>query len=389
MGDVGSGKTIVAFLTCLKVIENNAQVAFLAPTTLLAQQHYQTLLPYCKKLGINIELLTSDSKDKSTKRQNLENGETSLIIGTHALIQESIVFKNLALVIIDEQHRFGVEQRQFLTNRSPTPDLLYLSATPIPRTLAMTLYGQMEILSLKEKPKDRLPIETLVMPKDKLVNLYQWVQKIITQGFKVYWVCPLIEKNEELPITAIEEKLPVLKQFFPNKVTMVHGQMKAVDKEKSMQEFRLNNQKSILLSTTVIEVGVDVPEATVIVIENAERFGLSQLHQLRGRVGRNQHQSYCVLTYDSPLSQTAQQRLKVMKKSQDGFHIAEEDLKIRGSGDLLGTEQSGVPRFRLASLADHIDLIKIAKDTTQRNPANASTREVLTSLFKQSNTYDA
>lgn len=389
MGDVGSGKTIIAFLACLKVIENTTQVAFLAPTTLLAQQHYQTLLPYCEKFGINIDLLTSDTKNKVIKRQSLESGETSLIVGTHALIQESIVFKNLALIIIDEQHRFGVEQRQLLTNRSPTPDLLYLSATPIPRTLAMTLYGQMEILSLKEKPKDRLPIETLVMPKDKLVSLYQWVQKIITKGFKIYWVCPLIEKNDDLPITSIEEKLPILKQYFPNKVTVVHGQMKAADKEESMQEFRFNDQKSILLSTTVIEVGVDVPEATVIVIENAERFGLSQLHQLRGRVGRNQHQSYCVLTYDLPLSQTAQQRLKVMKISNDGFHIAEEDLKIRGSGDLLGTEQSGLPRFRLASLADHIDLIKLARDTAQKNAINTLDQEILTSLFKQSNTYDA
>ncbi|MAP24833.1 MAG: ATP-dependent DNA helicase RecG [Rickettsiales bacterium] len=388
MGDVGSGKTIVAFLACLKVIENNAQVAFLAPTTLLAQQHYQTLLPYCKKLGININLLTSDSKDKNTKKRGLESGETSLVIGTHALIQESIVFKNLALIIIDEQHRFGVEQRQILTNRSPTPDLLYLSATPIPRTLAMTLYGQMDILSLKEKPKNRMPIETLIMPKDKLISLYQWIQKIITQGFKVYWVCPLIEKNDDLPITSIEEKLPILKQYFPNKVTMVHGQMKAADKEKSMHEFRFNDQKSILLSTTVIEVGVDVPEATVIVIENAERFGLSQLHQLRGRVGRNQHKSYCILTYDPPLSQTAQQRLKVMKISNDGFHIAEEDLKIRGSGDLLGTEQSGLPKFRLASLADHIDLIKLARGAAQKNSTTNLDQEILASLFKQSNTYD-
>lgn len=391
MGDVGSGKTIVAFLTALKALENKGQVALLAPTTLLAQQHYETLFSYCQELGIAVDLLTSNTKNKTQIKNALKSGDISFIIGTHTLIQETVGFNDLALIIIDEQHRFGVEQRQVLTKLSPSPDLLYLSATPIPRTLAMTLYGQMDIYALSEKPKNRQPIETLVMPTTKLEPLYQWIHKIIATGFKVYWVCPLIEKSEELDVTSIEERLPTLKKHFPNKIYVVHGQLKSGDKEKAMQAFREDPEASILLSTTVIEVGVDVPDAAVMVIENAERFGLSQLHQLRGRVGRSHHQSYCVLLYTPPLSQTTQQRLKVMKTSEDGFHIAEEDLKIRGSGDLLGTEQSGVPRFRLASLSHHLGLISLAKGCVTKEPGNNEgvATHILTNLFRKSTFTDA
>lgn len=382
MGDVGCGKTIVAFLAALSAIENGFQVAFLAPTALLAQQHFQTLRKLCDSLNISIELLLGSTrkKEKEEVKERVKEGGVSLVIGTHALLEETVSFKSLSFVIIDEQHRFGVEQRKKLMDSGDAPDVLYLSATPIPRTLAMTLYGNLEVFTLKEKPAHRQDIQTLIMSQSKLEDVYRWVHKTLESQEKVFWVCPLIDDSEVLNLTSATERFEALNERFPGCVDLLHGQKKSEEKDRVMTAFKASTDSRVLVSTTVIEVGIDVPEATVMIIENAERFGLSQLHQLRGRVGRGDKKGFCALLYKPPLSAISQERLQVLRAHLDGFLIAEEDLKLRGSGNLLGTEQSGLPTFVCAHVQAHYNLILTARESV-RDGALSEEGAILLHLF--------
>lgn len=360
-GDVGSGKTIVAFLAMLTVVEASGQAALMAPTEILARQHHATLEPLARQAGVRIELFTGRDKGKGrqTILDNLARGETAIIVGTHALFQDQVVFHDLRLAVIDEQHRFGVRQRLDLTSKGQDVDVLAMTATPIPRTLMLTAYGDMDVSRLDEKPQGRQPIATSVIPLSRLDDVIAGLRRAIHEGARIYWVCPLIEESEESDLAAVEERHELLRACLGERVGLIHGRMKASDKDGVMAAF-MSGDYDILVATTVIEVGVNIPEATVMVIEHAERFGLAQLHQLRGRVGRGDRLSRCLLLYASPLSSMAKARLKIIRETEDGFLIAEEDLRLRGAGEALGTRQSGLPQFRLADLSVHGDLLATA-----------------------------
>ncbi|MEP4703727.1 MAG: ATP-dependent DNA helicase RecG [Hyphomicrobiales bacterium] len=362
-GDVGAGKTVVGLIAMARAAEAGFQSALMAPTEILARQHMKTIAPLAEAAGLRAEILTG--REKGAQRTEildaLQHGDIHIIIGTHALFQESVVFNKLGFVIIDEQHRFGVHQRLALTSKGEATDLLVMTATPIPRTLVLTYFGDMDVSKLHGKPAGRLPIDTRTVSIDRLPDIAARIKAAIDEGEKVYWVCPLVEENEDLDFTAAEERYASLSKLVGEKVALVHGQMPADQKDAAMQRFATGDAR-ILVATTVIEVGVDVPDATIMVIEHAERFGLAQLHQLRGRVGRGHKKSNCVLIYKGPLSEVGRARLQVMKDTEDGFIIAEEDLKLRGEGDLLGTRQSGMPGFKVADMAFHADLLATARD---------------------------
>lgn len=372
-GDVGSGKTIVAFLAILKAVEEKKQTAIIVPIALLAEQHFNNLIKLTKDLPIKIEILTSKTtkKKKAQIIENLKNGEIDIIIGTHALIYPEIIFKNLSLIVIDEQQRFGVLQRLELTKKGIAPDLLLMSATPIPRSLMMTLYGDMDISILDKKPTNRTEIDTRVMPTTKIDEIYQGINRALKNGEKIYWICPLIEKNEaeieESNISNVTARYQLFCQKFgKEKVALIHGQMKEAEKDKIMKQFSAENSEvQILVATTVIEVGIDVSDATIMIIENCEKFGLSGLHQLRGRVGRSNKKSYNILLYGKEIGALGKARLTIMKESNDGFKIAEEDMKMRGTGQVLGTKQSGFPEYKIANLAFDYDLLAIANRQAQ------------------------
>ncbi len=368
-GDVGSGKTLVALLSMLLAVDNHCQACMMAPTEILATQHYATVMGFLKDMDIKVALLTGSTKKKERNKilPAIASGEIQIVIGTHALIEETVVFSSLGLAIIDEQHRFGVEQRSRLwTKNSIVPHVLVMTATPIPRTLAMTLYGDLDVSVIDELPPGRKPIQTVHRYDNKKAQLYDFLRKEIGQGRQVYVVYPLIEGSEKLDYKNLEEGFETFKEVFPEyKVCMVHGKMKAADKEAEMQKF-ISGEAQILVATTVIEVGVNVPNASVMVIESAERFGLSQLHQLRGRVGRGAEQSYCVLVSSYKLSNETRKRLEIMVSSNSGFEIAEADLRLRGHGDLEGTRQSGEGiDLKIANLAADGQILQYARDIAQ------------------------
>ncbi|QXX76392.1 ATP-dependent DNA helicase RecG [Methylovirgula sp. HY1] len=366
-GDVGSGKTVVALFAMAHVVEAGRQAALMAPTEILARQHYEGMAGLTGAAGLRLALLTG--RDKASERARtlaaLAAGEIDIVIGTHALFQEAVSFRDLGLAIVDEQHRFGVHQRLALGEKGAAVDILVMTATPIPRTLVLSYFGDMDISTLREKPPGRQSIDTRALPLDRLDEVIERLAEAIASGARAYWVCPLVAESEELDVAAAEERFDLLSQFFGNKVGLVHGKMKAQDKDRAMARFA-TGETQILVATTVIEVGVDVPEATIIIIEHAERFGLAQLHQLRGRVGRGSAKSSCVLLYKTPLGETAKARINVMRETQDGFLIAEEDLRLRGEGEVLGTRQSGAPGFRLAQLDVHGDLLALARAEAQQ-----------------------
>ena len=363
-GDVGSGKTVVALMAMLGAVGTGSQAAFMVPTEILARQHFNTLVALCRNMPIKIQVLTGRSK--GSPRQailgDLADGTTDILIGTHALFTEDVIFRDLALTVIDEQHRFGVHQRLNLGDKGVGADVLVMTATPIPRTLSLTIYGDMDISLLHGKPHGRQPIETRAMPHSRLDEVVAGLQRAVNNGARAFWVCPLVEGNEQLDLAAAEERHATLAKIFgPGQVGLVHGRMKAKEKDLAMQAF-VSGQTKVLVATTVIEVGVDVPEATIMTVEHAERFGLAQLHQLRGRVGRGGRQCHCLLLYTEPLGEMARARIAVMRETEDGFRIAEEDLRLRGTGELLGTRQSGFPAFRLADPLLHQDLMEVARD---------------------------
>jgi ATP-dependent DNA helicase RecG len=362
-GDVGSGKTIVAFLSALSVIEADAQTALLAPTEILVRQHAETLAPLAEKIGVRIDILTGRDKGavRRDKLDRLKNRDIDFLIGTHALIQEDVAFADLGLVIIDEQHRFGVEQRAALAAKGWRADLLVMTATPIPRTLALTVYGDMDATSISEKPPGRKPVDTRAVPFERLDDVVDAISRVIRRREQVYWVCPLVEESELTPLTAADERFRHLHGVFGEIVGLVHGRMPPAEKDAVMEKFH-RGELLVLIATTVIEVGVDSPNAVVMVIEHAERFGLAQLHQLRGRVGRGAKPATCILLYKGPLSENAAARLKILRETEDGFRIAEEDLRLRGAGDVLGFAQSGFPRLHFADYAVHGELLLAARD---------------------------
>lgn len=361
-GDVGSGKTAVAAFAMFAAVEAGTQAALMAPTELLARQHFQTLAPLAEAIGIKIDILTGRDKGKPKERllAELAAGNIDIIIGTHALVQDGVSFKDLGLAVIDEQHRFGVHQRLILRNKGSGVHTLVMTATPIPRTLLLASYGDMDVSRLLEKPAGRQPINTRAIPLDRIEEVIEALHRAVSTKTRIYWVCPLVEESELIDLAAAEDRHNHLVEIFGNKVGLVHGRMKPAEKEKVMAAFRMGDL-SILVATTVIEVGVDVPEATIMVIEHADRFGLAQLHQLRGRIGRSDKSSTCLLLYDAKAGEMARARLKIMRETNDGFLIAEEDLRLRGGGEILGTRQSGLPDFRLADLAVHSDLLAIAQ----------------------------
>ncbi len=379
-GDVGSGKTVVALLAMLNAVECGCQAALMAPTDILARQHYDSLAPLAESVGVKIEVLTGRDKGKARKEllSQLANGEIDILLGTHALFQDDVIYKDLALAVIDEQHRFGVHQRLGLASKGAAVDMLVMTATPIPRTLMMSAYGDLDVSRLMDKPPGRQPIQTIVVNQDRLVEVVAGLGRQIQNGAKIYWVCPLVEESEHLDLPAAEDRYRDLSAHFGEaRVALVHGQMKPKEKDAAMLSF-VEGDTNILVATTVIEVGVNVPEATIMVIDHAEHFGLAQLHQLRGRVGRGDKASTCILLRSNKLTQTAKERLSVMSETEDGFIIAEKDLQLRGAGEVLGTKQSGLPEMRLADMAEHADLLQAAYDDARivisRDPDLSSER---------------
>lgn len=363
-GDVGSGKTVVALLSLANCVLNGYQGALMAPTEILAEQHYISLTEILKGFGMNVELLVGSltKKQKENVLERVKNKEVDILIGTHALIEDKVEFCKLGLVITDEQHRFGVRQRGKLSDKGNNPDVLVMTATPIPRTLALILYGDLDISIIDELPPGRQPIDTIAISKDKRDKAYNnLVRTEVEKGRQVYIVCPLVEESEAIEAKAAVELVEELKQeyFSDLKVGLLHGKMKASEKESIMKSFK-NKELDILVSTTVIEVGVNVPNATLMIIENAERFGLAQLHQLRGRVGRGKHKSYCILIYASK-SEVCRQRMSIMEETNDGFKISEKDLEIRGPGEFFGTRQHGLPELKIANIFKHMKILKIAQ----------------------------
>jgi ATP-dependent DNA helicase RecG len=386
-GDVGSGKTVVAMMGMLQAVANGAQAALMAPTEILARQHADTLGPWLDELGIKWQLMTARNKGK-LRAENLEAlsaGDVQIAIGTHALFQDDVAFQNLGLAVVDEQHRFGVQQRMALSTKGHGVDVLVMTATPIPRTLTLTAYGDMDVSRMPDKPPGRQPVDTRVISMDRYAEVAQSLGNAIKDGARVYWVCPLVSESELIDLAAAEDRAKALRAIYGDTVGIVHGQMKAAEKDAVMARFAAG-EISILVATTVIEVGVNVPEATVMVIEHAERFGLAQLHQLRGRVGRGRDKSSCVLLYRGPLGETSKARLTIMRETEDGFKIAEEDLRLRGAGEVLGTRQSGLPAFRLADLEAHADLLPavhddvkllLERDPLLKSPRGEALRELL------------
>jgi ATP-dependent DNA helicase RecG len=369
-GDVGSGKTVVALLAAAAVTEAGKQAALMAPTEILARQHIKTITPLAERAGLRVAILTGREKGRERKEilERLASGAIDLLVGTHALIQDDVAFKALALAVVDEQHRFGVRERLALTSKGDAVDVLVLSATPIPRTLVLTYFGDMDVSELREKPAGRQPIDTRAVPSSRIDDVIDAVGRALKAGKLVYWICPLVEESEAEGIdhlTNATQRFESLQKRFGDRVGLVHGQMKGAEKDRVMAQFAAH-EIGLLVATTVVEVGVDVPAATIMVIENAERFGLAQLHQLRGRIGRGSEASTCLLLYREPLGEMSVARLKVIRETTDGFRIAEEDLKLRGEGDVLGIRQSGLPGYRIARADVHGQLIAQARDEALR-----------------------
>ncbi|HKQ45227.1 MAG TPA: ATP-dependent DNA helicase RecG [Rhizomicrobium sp.] len=362
-GDVGSGKTIVALLAMLDAVEAGLQAALMAPTELLVRQHLASLEPYAQAAGVRLACLTGREKGASreTILAKLAAGEIDILIGTHALFSDDVTFKDLGLAVVDEQHRFGVHQRMQLQSKGKPADVLVMTATPIPRTLALTAYGDMDVSKITGRPPGRKPVETRVMSADRLDELISHLRTALDRGQRAYWVCPLVEESEKIDLAAAQDRAVMLRQALGRTIGLVHGKMKAADRDAAMASFKAG-ETQLLVATTVIEVGVDVPQATIMVVEHAERFGLAQLHQLRGRVGRGPGKSSCILLWHEPLGETAKARLKTMRDTDDGFVIAEEDLRLRGPGEVLGKRQSGLEEFRMADPAAHADLLAVAHD---------------------------
>ena len=391
-GDVGSGKTAVALLAMASAIEAGRQAALMAPTEILARQHFERLEPLARRAGLRLALLTG--RDKGAERRRvllgLAEGAIKIVVGTHALFQEDVVFRDLGLAVVDEQHRFGVHQRLALGAKGEAVDVLVMTATPIPRTLALTYFGDMDVSVLDEKPPGRKPIDTRLVSTERLDEVIGGIGRAVAAGDQVYWICPLVAESEVIDVAAAEDRYEHLRQIFGDQVGLVHGKLAARDKDAAMERFSRGDTK-ILVSTTVVEVGVDVPAATVMVVEHAERFGLAQLHQLRGRIGRGERASTCLLLYKGPLGETAKARLETMRATEDGFRIAEEDLRLRGEGEVLGTRQAGLPGFKLARVEVDADLLGAARDDArlfvERDPELTSPRgkalRVLLYLFER------
>ncbi|HKK44236.1 MAG TPA: ATP-dependent DNA helicase RecG, partial [Balneolaceae bacterium] len=393
-GDVGSGKTIVAIGAILMALDNGYQAVFMAPTEILAEQHFRTLSDFLDPLDINVRLLVGNQNAnlRTDILTDIEGGNCQIVVGTHALIQDEVNFNNLGLVVIDEQHRFGVEQRAEILEKGSHPHVLVMSATPIPRSLAMTLYSDLDISIIKGLPGGRKPVKTAVRSQKKDDDIYNFVEQELEKGGQAYVVYPLVEESEKMDLkdaTAGYEKLK--KRFSDYQVGLLHGQMKSEDKDAVMQQF-INNEVQVLVSTTVIEVGVDVPNASIMIVEHAERFGLSQLHQLRGRIGRGERQSYCILIYGEKVSREAQFRLRKMVQTNDGFEIAEADLQLRGPGDFLGTKQSGLPEFHVADIVEDQWILEQAKseawkvmneDPSLENQNHQKLRKVFLPYYKK------
>jgi ATP-dependent DNA helicase RecG len=394
-GDVGAGKTVVALFACTMAIAAGGQAALMAPTEILARQHLKTIAPLAQAAGITVAILTGRERgrERAALLARLAQGDIDLLVGTHALYSDDVAFADLALVVVDEQHRFGVHQRLALAQKGNAVDMLVMTATPIPRTLVLTYFGDMDISELRDKPPGRQPIDTRTIPLDRLDEVIAAVGRAVRDGRQVYWVCPLVEESENTDLAAAQARYAELVGLFGDAVDLVHGRQKGADKDAAMARFAAGETR-VLIATTVIEVGVDVPEATVMVIEHADRFGLSQLHQLRGRIGRGQNapqRSTCILLYRAPLTEAARARLAIMRDTEDGFRIAEEDLRLRGEGDVLGVRQSGLPGFRIAQPAVHRDLMVAARDAAAlvlaRDPDLTSERgqalRVLLYLFER------
>lgn len=386
-GDVGAGKTAVALMAMLAAVESGGQAVLMAPTEILAHQHFATISKLAGSAGVTVDVLSGRTKGREREAilERIASGATQIVIGTHALFQDAVNYQNILLAVVDEQHRFGVHQRLRLTSKGASPHMLVMTATPIPRTLVLAAFGDMDVSKLTEKPAGRKPITTVTVSTDRIGEIVERLRVALSDGRKAYWICPLVEESEESDLMSADERFKTLTQLFGNSVGLIHGRMKADEKDAAMAAFK-NNEIRLLVATTVVEVGVDVPDATIMVIEHAERFGLAQLHQLRGRVGRGQAASTCILLYKGPLSENGRARLSILRDSEDGFLIAEEDLKLRGEGEVLGTRQSGTPGFRIASLAAHSDLLEIArKDAAyiiERDPDLTSERgEALRTLL--------
>lgn len=392
-GDVGSGKTVVAMCAAYKAVKSGYQAAIMAPTAILATQHLENFKKILDKLNIKCELLISGitKKKKEDILNRLKNGEIDILIGTHAIIEDNVIFKNLGLVVTDEQHRFGVRQRAKIAEKGNNPDVLVMTATPIPRTLALILYGDLDISIIDELPPNRKKIETFAVNKNMTERVNNFIKKQIDEGRQAYIVCPLVEENEEMDLKSVEALYETYsKEVFPQyKVEYLHGKMKQKEKDDIMERFK-NGKIDILISTTVIEVGVDVPNSNIMVVENAERFGLAQLHQLRGRVGRGEYKSYCILKYEGK-GETIRKRMKVMCETNDGFVISEKDLELRGSGDFFGTMQHGLPEFKIANLFEDIEMLKkvqvvameiLEKDSKLEKEENKPLRRLIQDKFK-------